>query len=285
RLHVRSADGAVETVAIDGAGKGFLAASDLNGDGLADLVLHDEAIDQVRVLFAASEGQRFKPGSASDLLVPASQQPTTSGGPRASATLADFDRDGDPDLLATAGEEFFLLRGTASDHDSLRPGLNDDSRAEAVAPAGTVDISLVLDEPTAELPPEVSFERLVWRAYYRATAEGEPVRSQLPVASGDVPGIEFPHTLNLNLSYPFAPIWYIEIDTWATIDGWPFPVQLPTRTVLVAPEHLDALEAEGLPGGTLWDLDLRSDHFGFTGDGTSGSAGVGHIPRLPPPIF
>lgn len=271
-----------------------MAGADVNGDGLADLVLlttGNAGLDlepKLRILPAGSGSEPFDIESEQPVAVLGSPDAELDsefdGETPVAIVFGDLDRDGDTDFAVVSQTRLFLARSDQIHHDdliaSVQPSPVAQGPSQAFLTGANTTLNLRFLEPVAWVSIAGEIASLDYRIVARPDADVLEV-------------VETEHTgsIALNSTWPSAldlpvtsltpeqeadSVWYIQYELVRTNGN-----KLPSGLILVAPvpSQLDDLCDECNPGGRLWFSTLEGPDGGVTG-----VEGIGPIiPRMPPP--
>lgn len=256
------------------------SSGDLDGDGLADLVLALEIGPRGRWLRSIQSGTpRFSIGGPDDgqlQLGPAYAQINQSN---AALGVGDFDRDGDVDVTLASNPStawastFTMFRGQTIDHTRQHPVLHSASAVMSLG-GGEHQLLIVLEEPM-ELPAANALRWRVWRD----TTDPLGTAEDAPILTGEYPlPSTWPHLALLELESPdlHSAAWTVAFELVHT--QGPVAVIRPCLVVVAAAQNLDHFVDDSLPGSELWGGPVTSP-----GVSTPGAGGIGQVPRIPPP--
>jgi hypothetical protein len=280
RLRVLSSTGLGGAHELGSTGVLRLSSADLDGDGLADLLIVPAVGPRVRVLRAvANVAPRFELSGPDDVeLLP--DDGFVPEGPLACAGVAaaDFDRDGDLDVALAArtsgdeGASVSLWRGLEQDHARLHPALRGGDVVKSTQTSGLYEVTLDLDAP----PDPVAAQVMRWRIWAQFQTEAR-LRDAEPALTGELPApTSWPASLELELAaeLEWQANWTVDV---VLVDASGGVEELhPALLVAASAEGIELVLGHAEPGFELW---------GWLGggSGTVGEGGVGDVPRVPPP--
>jgi hypothetical protein len=256
------------------------SALDVDGNGLADLVLGRADGNGVRVLLARPSGPRFEAGGAFDAVT--ALWPYTTNGWNAPVhfSVGDVDRDGDSDLVRVTEELLDVARSTQLDANDFAPQFVAGSAQWNIDPTETnpTEVSFTLAAPAAAVP----VSRLVLSLHASPSPTSNLYTSEQPFSTQEIVAPTWPVEFNLVLppTAASAQVWYVEA---RVIGGSSGTHEYPALFVALTSNGDEHLTNEVGQGGSLWRIHFDQSQIVLHGQGTAGSNGEVRIPRLPPP--
>jgi hypothetical protein len=256
------------------------AALDVDGNGLADLVLGREDANGVRVLLARPTGQRFAKGSPYVATTALPQETLVDWNAPVHLSAGDVDRDGDADIVRVTGSYIDVMRSSHIDEDLLAPQLVSGSVEWDIDSTGVKapNVAFALDGPYASVP----YSKLVVELHAghspNTNLHSGQAAVQTIVVNDPVWPLEFDFTLPpVNAT---RKVWYVEA---RVVGGATGDFEYPSLVVALTSNADTHLINQVGVNGSLWHLHFTTSEYTIKGQGTAGSNGEVRIPRLPPP--
>lgn len=255
------------------------SALDVDGNGLADLVLGRADGNGVRVLLARATGQRFEAGGAFDAVTALQQGPSNAWSGPVHLSAGDVDRDGDTDLVRVANDLLDVARSTDVDENEFIPFVFPGFAVWTVSPTEGVppQVAVTLGAPQAPLP--VASLRLSLHVGHSPNFDLHT--GSTPVLTQEIVAPTWPVSRHFVLPpvSGIADVWYLE----ARVVGGPTGDREYPSVFVALSTAAEHVVNNAVPGGSLWRLDFGPAFAAAAGQGTAGSNGEVRIPRLPPP--